>query len=252
MFIDTHCHLNDTEAFPDPQAAILEAKEAGVDRLIIVGIDVDSSELAVKLTEENEGVYAIVGWHPNYADNYSSEHLKELKEMGQHKKVVAIGEIGLDYYRDYALEENQLKCLYDQLDLALELKKPVVFHCRSAYKQLLNILEKTDKNSFLIHCFSGNEEDAKRAMALDCYFGIDGPITYKKADEFRELVKKLPQDRLVIETDSPWLSPHPFRGKPNKPAYLSYINVALAQTLDLTRAETAKITTENAQRFFGI
>lgn len=252
MLIDTHCHLNDENAFPDPSAAVAEAAGAGVTRVIVVGVNAEDSKRAIELAERFEGVYAIVGWHPNYTSAYTSEGLKEIAEMIEHPKVVALGEIGLDFHWQYATLAEQERALYDQLELAESAQAPVVFHCREAYDRLLTVLEGRTRLPYLFHCFAGNASDAQRAMALDCYFGIDGPLTYKKSSELREISKTLPRDRIVVETDSPYLSPEPFRGKPNKPANVAIVNSALASILGIGADECAAMTTANAERFFRI
>ncbi|MEA2554666.1 MAG: TatD DNase family protein [Fimbriimonadaceae bacterium] len=252
MLIDTHCHLNLADAFPDPAAAIKEAKDNGVGRMIVIGIDIPTSRRALEIADANDGVYAVAGVHPNSAAEYYPEHLREIEEMLKHPKVVAIGEIGLDYHWDHASRDEQAAALLDQLDLAHATGKPVVFHCREAYSDLLAVVEARNPSKWLFHCFSGSEEDARRAMALDAYFGVDGPITYPKAGDLRSVVAKLPKDRLVVETDAPYLSPEPFRGKPNKPANVRFVNAALAACLGIGEEECAALTTANAERFFGI
>lgn len=249
--IDTHCHLNDAEAFPDPAAALDEAKEAGVDRVIVVGVNAEDAVRAIELADRFESVYAIVGWHPNYTSNYTSGGLKQIEAMLSHPKVLALGEIGLDFHWQYATLDQQKAALFDQLDLASSVGKAVVFHCREAYPALLDILEARPQHRYLFHCFAGDIDDARRAVALGCYFGVDGPITYKKSSLLREIVGTLPHDRIVVETDSPYLSPEPFRGKPNKPANVAIVNAALASTLGITPEDCAALTTANAERFFG-
>ena len=251
--IDTHCHLNDAEHFPDPSAAIREAKAAGVDKLIIIGVDLEAGRRAIEIAEANEGVYAAVGFHPNYTADYKPQDLEELRRLLAHSKVVGFGEIGLDFYRDTAPREQQYRALNDQLELALEMDLPVVFHCRQAYEELLALLEARPKHSrYLFHCFAGTERDAARAQALGSYFGVDGPVTYKTAGELRDALRTIPLNRLVLETDSPYLPPVPYRGKQNCPAYLRFINDALASTMGVLPDECEKVTTATAERLFGI
>jgi TatD DNase family protein len=248
--IDTHCHLNDAEAFPDPAAAVEEAAGVGIEKLIVVGVDTESSQRAVELADQFDAVYAVVGWHPNYASDYKTSELVEIERLLAHPKTVALGEIGLDFYRDHATMEEQHKCVLEQLDLAESTGAPIVFHCRDAYPQLLDILEKRKVLPYLFHCFAGCADDAKRCLALESYFGVDGPVTYKRSDELREILGWLPKEKLLIETDAPWMSPIPFRGKRNKPAWLTYINSGLADAISVNPAECAEITTANAERFF--
>lgn len=249
---DTHCHLNLQENFPAPEPYFQNALSAGVTRLNLVSLDLASSYRAVELAENHEGVFAIIGRHPNYAADYDPAELKSFEEILSHPKVVALGEIGLDYHWDYATREQQEICLLDQLDLAERVGKPVVFHCREAYADLLSLLEERRRLPFLFHCFSGNSHEAERALALGAYLGVDGPLTYKKADELRALVGSLPRDRVVLETDSPYLSPEPFRGKPNEPAHLAFVNRTLAKVWEISEEESARTTTENALAFFRL
>jgi len=251
QLIETHCHLNDSEAFPDVSQALKRAHDAGIAACIVIGIDEDSSRKAVELSEAYSGLYCTVGWHPNHAQTWSDQSIIVLQELMQSQKVLAIGEIGLDYHWEYATREQQFRALNEQLDLAQKHQMRTVFHCREAYSDLLDLLEKRDWKEPLLHCFSGSLSDAQRAQELGAYFGIDGPITYKNAEVLREIVRTLPHDRLVLETDAPYLSPHPFRGKPNEPALLPLVNAGLAATLGLDAQACAQMTTANAQRFFG-
>ena len=249
MLIDTHCHLNLLEHFPDPASEVVHARSMGVDRLIVVGIDIVTSQVAIDLAERFPEVYAVVGIHPNHSADFQPEMLNRIREMLAHSKVVALGEIGLDYHWDFATRDQQYAALAAQLDLAAELDVPVVFHCREAYGDLLDILERR-RGKFLLHCFSGNAEDASRAVAMDCYFGVDGPLTYKSANDLRALVRSLPRERVIVETDAPYLTPVPHRGKPNRPGYVSYVGAMLAAIWEVSSEEAARQTTFNAERFF--
>ena len=252
MLIDTHCHINFPDKFPNPSETVEIAKRAGVSKLITVGCDAESSRQAIAVAEQFADVYAVVGWHPTYTKDYTRESLGEIEEMLSHPKVVAIGEIGLDFHWDYATPEQQRVALFDQLDLAVRTQMPVVFHCREAYPQLLDILEKRPPHPYLFHCFAGDATDAKRSLALGCMIGVDGPITYKNSNTLREVIGQIPHDRLVIETDSPYMPPVPYLGQPNQPAYVKYVNDGLATVLGITAEECADLTTQNALRFFRI
>lgn len=252
MLIDTHCHLNLREAFPNPGEAVEEAVRAGVGNLIVIGIDLPSSHYALELADSFDAVYAAVGVHPNSASEYVRGDLREIEAMLSHPKALALGEIGLDFHWDFSTPDEQERALRDQLDLADQLQKPVVLHCREAYPDLLNVLEGRKRGRWLFHCFSGNEEEAERATKLDCYFGVDGPITYPKANDLRQVVRKLPKDRLLIETDAPYLTPAPFRGRPNRPAYVKFVNSGLASCLGMEEEASAALTTANACRLFGL
>jgi TatD DNase family protein len=250
LLIDTHCHLNLAEHFPNPDAEVAHAATMDVRRIVVVGIDLESSKAALELADRFEAVYAVVGIHPNHSAAYRGGMLDDLRKLLRHPKAVALGEIGLDYHWDFASREQQVRALADQLDLAHEVSSPVVFHCREAYADLLDLLE-TRSGKFLLHCFSGDLEHARRAVAMDCYFGVDGPITYKNAAELREIVRSLPRDRVVIETDAPYLTPVPHRGEPNRPGYVSHVNAMLSSLWEISVEEAAKLTTANAASFFS-
>ncbi|MBX3111105.1 MAG: TatD family hydrolase [Fimbriimonadaceae bacterium] len=249
---DTHCHLNDERAFPDPADTVREANDHGVDRLVVVGVDTASSRRAVELAESFSHVWAVVGWHPNSSAGINDDELAATRELARHPKTVAVGEVGLDFHWDHATLDQQTRALHAQLDLAAELDLPVVFHCREAYPELLAVLEDRPVRPYLLHCFAGDQDDARRALALGCLFGVDGPVTYKKADELRETVRTIGLDHLVVETDAPWLTPHPHRGKPNRPAWASLVGEGLAVTLGLDVDVVRRQTNANADRFFGL
>lgn len=249
---DTHCHLQDDKAFPDPTGALQAAHAAGVDRVVVVGTDPEDWTRAIALAEVHERVYAILGWHPNYTADYDSASLAGLRELLRHEKVLALGEIGLDYHWSYSRREQQFAALREQLDLAAELSIPVVFHAREAYGDLLDVLESRPPQAYLFHCWAGDAEAARRAVALGAYFGVDGPVTYKKADDLRAVLVDLPKERLVVETDSPYMAPVPHRGKPNQPAFVAHVNAGLAAVLGLNEDECAELTTSNAERFFRL
>ncbi len=251
MLIDTHCHLNFPDAFPNPEEAIEEALREGVERMVAIGCDLESSRAAVDLAERFEAVHAAVGVHPNYAEGYRPEQLSALARMLAHPKVAALGEIGLDFYRETASEASQIAALDDQLALAESTGKPVVFHCREAYPQLLDRLERAAPERFVLHCFAGSKEDARRAARLGAWFGVDGPITYKSAAPLREVVATLPREKLLLETDSPYMTPVPFRGKPNRPAYVRFVAAGLGATLGMEAEAVALLTSGNAKAFFG-
>ncbi len=250
--IDTHCHLYDERAFPDPVEAVEKAAEVGVDRLIVVGVDTDTSRQAAALAERFPGVYAVAGWHPNYSADFSPEAVVEIRELLSHPKVVALGEIGLDYHWDHATREQQMQALRMQLDLAYETAKPVVFHCREAYDDLLTILEGEPAHKWLFHCFAGDDGHASRSQRLDAWFGVDGPITYPKNEALRSQFAALPGGKIVIETDSPYMAPVPHRGQKNHPAHVVFVNEALALARGLTVEECAQLTSRNAEQFFGL
>jgi len=252
MLIDTHCHLNDRKAFPDPALVVFEALAAGIDRMVVIGVDIESSRYALELAEAFESVFAAVGLHPNEAAHFNDAPISEIETLFGHPKAVAIGEIGLDYHWDFATKEQQFSILQAQLELADRLEAPIVFHCREAYDDLLDLLEQRGTRNVLLHCFGGEPSHLDRALKLGAMIGVDGPITYPKADALREVIKSVPRDQLLLETDAPWMSPHPYRGRPNHPERLVYIRDAVANLWGESPDEVAAITSANAVRFFGL
>ena len=252
MLIDTHWHLNLEDHFPDPEGTVNRAVAAGVAKSVVVGIDDETSQRAVDLADEYDSIYVCVGWHPTSAAKFSDT--RSVERLAAHPKVVAIGEIGLDYHWDYSTPEQQRVSLNAHWQMACRLQLPVVFHCREAYDDLVAWLE--EQSSFpptcVFHCFAGTIQHAARGLALDTrlFFGVDGPITYKNATELREIVAQLPLDRLLLETDAPFLTPHPHRGKPNEPSMVPLICSGLAAALGKTAEEVAELTTANAFRAF--
>ena len=258
--IDTHCHLNFHQYNKDRAAVIQQATEAGVHRMIIPAIDLKSCQQALDIAESHCGIFAAVGIHPNSARNFDAAAVTRLREWTSRRQTVAIGEIGLDYYWDKSPKHIQRQAFEQQLDLAGELELPVIIHSRDANADVLAALEawapslpdSLRNRPGVLHSFSAPPEIAERALALGFYLGFTGPITFKKADGLRAMAKTLPRGRLLIETDSPFLAPHPYRGKRNEPAYVQYVNQKLAELQGIPAAEMAKHTTANAERLFAL
>ncbi|HET6644646.1 MAG TPA: TatD family hydrolase [Fimbriimonadales bacterium] len=248
--IDTHCHLNLVDLFPDPDRAVERALAAGVMKMIAIGIDEKSSLAAVQLAERLEPVYACVGIHPTSSRGFSGAD--RIEALCAHPKTVAIGEIGLDYHWDTATPEEQVVALEAQWSVAIRLAMPVVFHCRDAYDPLLTWLESQPAfpPSMVFHCFSGNSDQARHALDLGCYLGVDGPVTFKSATGLRGILAGVPADRLLLETDSPYLTPHPYRGKPNEPALLPLVCAGLADCRAVDSATVEAETDANAHLCF--
>jgi TatD DNase family protein len=285
-FTDTHCHLDFNKFDEDREAVIQRAIEAGVTRILIPALELESSSAAIKLAESHQNLYAAVGFHPTELDKWNESSIENLRGLilphltptpggrgaqGE-GKIVAIGEIGLDYY--WVIESDkraqQREVLKQQLKLAQEVNKPAVIHMREendawfgqASIDLLEIIsewhaELRTKNHPLVerpgvlHSYNGNLETARKAIALNFHLGVTGPVTYKNAEEKRNIIKQLPLTRLLIETDAPFLTPVPHRGRRNEPAFVAYIADKIAEIHMTTREQVAEITTVNAARLFG-
>lgn len=255
--IDTHLHL-DFDAFDADRDQVVErAVATGVIRMITIGINRETSRRAVALAEQYEAVYAAVGIHPNDAGEWDESAKAELRHLAAHPKVVAIGEIGLDYYWDRVPRDRQQAVFRAQLDLAAELGLPVIIHDREAHADVLRVVQAwaaeaaPGERQGVFHCFSGDEEMARRALDLGFFIGVDGPVTFKNARRLQALVAALPLDRLLLETDAPFLTPHPYRGKRNEPAYVRLVAEKVAELHGGSLAEVAQTTTQNAQRLFA-
>ena len=253
--IDSHAHL-DGEKFADDCAAVVErALAAGVVKIITMGDSLESSARSVALTEEFESVYAAVGIHPEEAQPMTAATDDQLAAWAAQEKVVAIGEIGLDYYWEKDEERRALQraIFVRQLDLARQLKLPVCIHDREAHGDMMKIL-KTEGRGLrgVLHCYSGSWEMATELLKGDWYFGVDGPLTYKNAAKLPEIVQRLPAERILIETDSPYLSPMPFRGKRNEPAHVLYIAKKAAELRGESLEAFARATRENTRELYGI
>lgn len=272
MLTDTHCHLDFNKFDDDREAVIQRSMETGIARILIPGLDLESSQAAVKLAETYSNIYAAVGFHPTDLDKFSEKAFEEIKKLVDHAKVVAVGEIGIDYYWVKEREERafQMETLRKQLAFAASVNKPVIIHMREegdawfgqASIDLLQILREwyktlTAENHGLaekpgvLHSFNGNLETAQKAIELNFYIGVTGPVTYKNAEEKRQIIRQLPLERLLIETDSPFLTPVPHRGKRNEPAFVAYIADKIAEIHMTTREQVAEITTASAARLFG-
>lgn len=249
--IDSHCHLNDPKLAVDLEGVIERARIAGVDSFIVPGYDLVSSETAVSIASANDGVYALVGIHPHDAITYSNEVEQRLMELLKNDKVVGLGEIGLDYHYDNSPREKQREVFIRQLELAKKSSKPVVIHSREAFLETFEIIRDHGKGlKGVFHCFSGSYESAMRVIKeLGFYISIAGPVTFKNAKEPLEVATRIPLEYLLIETDCPYLAPHPFRGKQNEPAYLPYIAESIS---DVRGSDILEATVENTKRLFGI
>lgn len=253
MLIDTHAHLEMSEFDKDRDKVMERARQKGVDTIIAVGITLEDSKKAVALTKQYDNIYATVGVHPHDAKRIDAATYESLRKLAAHKKVVAYGEIGLDFFRDRSPRDIQTKRFEEQLELAGELDLPVVIHSRDAHAETFKILEKQKGNlRGVLHCFSGDYEMAKKYIDLGYYISIPGTITFPNAGKLVEVVEKIPMDTLLVETDSPFLTPVPNRGKRNEPANVAYVAKKISEIRGLSPEEVAAATTENAGNLFGI
>lgn len=256
MLIDSHCHLN-FDAFAQDRSEVLRrAKAAGVMAFINPGTNLADSRQIVALAEAIPELYAAVGVHPNDAADFNEEVLAHLRELAKHPKVVAIGEIGLDYYWDEAPRPRQQQVFEQQLALAKEIGKAVIVHQRDSAVDTMAILRRwgagQDHPGLVLHSFSGDQAMAGEAIELGFYIGISGPVTFKNARELPGIVAGLPAERLLVETDAPFLSPHPFRGKRNEPARVKLIAEKVAALQQWDFVEMSRRLTENTQALFGV
>lgn len=256
-YFDSHCHLNDSAFDGDAKEAFLRAKEAGVLPIIIIGWDLESSKKAIAMAEAfGEGVYAAIGYHPENLEGITEEGLKEIEKLAlSSPKVVAIGEIGLDHhwFKDPKDHENQRVWFIRQIELANHVGLPISIHARDAMGDMLQILKEhpVDKGGVL-HCYSGSVETMKELLKLGFYFGFDGPITYKNAKEPKACVAECPMDRLLVETDCPYLSPVPLRGTRNEPQNIPHIVKAVAELKETSEEAVAAALKENLFRLFHV
>lgn len=251
---DSHCHLNDRKLAQDVDAVLERAHSAGVEHMAVIGCNLRDSLYAVHLAEKYPELVAAVGYHPSDSKELNEEIFTELSELAQTPVVRAIGEIGLDYFWDETPRDVQRKWFVRQIDLAKQLHKPIIIHDREAHGDLFNIVreENAGENGGIMHCFSGSWELAKEAIRRNFYISIAGPVTYKNAKSLPEVVKNCPLDRLMIETDSPYLAPEPRRGKTNEPANVFYVAEKIAELRGISVEEVAEATTANAKIFFGV
>lgn len=253
--VDTHTHLNDGKFAGQEAEVIARAREAGVTRLINMGDTMESSAKAVELAVQYEGVYAGVGIHPEEIYELTQADDDRLAAWTQEERVVAIGEIGLDYYweKDEAKRELQRRMFIHQLDLARQLHLPVCIHDREAHGDTLAILKKEGKGlKGVLHCFSGSFEMAQEIYKMGWFIGVDGPLTYKNAAKLPEIVEKFPLERILVETDAPYLAPVPMRGKQNEPAFVTYVAAKVAEIRGISMEMVAKQTSINAEELYGI
>lgn len=253
--IDTHAHLDFEDFDQDRDEVLQRAFDGGVEKIIAIGCNLERSQAAVDLAEKYDNVYASVGIHPDdIAELDNPDTMERLHKLAQRDKVVAIGEIGLEYYQveDEKIKQNQIKRFREQLSLAKELDLPIVFHCRDAYEEMIDILRADGFHPGVVHCFSGTQEIAKQLVDLGYYISFTGIITFKNAADTLPIVKEVPLERIMVETDCPYLAPEPNRGKRNEPAYVRQVAEKIATTKGIGFDKVAEITSKNAINLFNL
>lgn len=254
MLIDSHAHLEMLEFERDLESVIQRAKGSGVEYIFTVGTEKKDWERAIEIAHSHSSIYAILGVHPHNAKEIDDQTYPTLRKLCRDDKVKAYGEIGLDFFRNLSPRHVQLKRFREQIGVARELRLPIVVHDREAHQETLEILksEKADECGGIIHCFSGDDEMAKGCIHMGFYISVPGTITFKNAERFQETIRKIPLESLLVETDAPFLTPVPFRGKRNEPSYIRYTAQKLAEIKKVSFEKVAEVTTENAMRVYRL
>ncbi len=252
MYFDSHAHLDDRRFAEDRETIFAELKAAGFSGIMNVGCDLPSSQRSIALAEEYDFVYASVGSHPDDADHVDGKLLDQYRRMAQHPKVLAIGEIGLDYHYEDVPRSQQIIAFEEQMELAEALDLPVIVHMREAVEDAMAVVKRHPKVSGVFHCFSGSAELAKWLVERGWYVGFTGVLTFKNARRALEAAQAIPLERILLETDCPYMAPEPFRGRRNDSRYLPYMAAKLAELKSVTPEEAAKQTAQNAMRLFRI
>ncbi len=252
MYFDTHAHYDDERFEPDRHELLASLPREGVSLVLNPGCDAATSAKAVEYAESYPHVYAAVGWHPHEADSYGAESGELIREWCRNPRVRAIGEIGLDYYYDFSPRERQREVFRSQMELARDLGMPVIIHDREAHGECMEIIREFPEVKGVFHCYSGSAEMGRQIVDMGWYLSFTGAITFKNARKALETIEICPTDRIMIETDSPYLAPVPHRGKRNDSRELCYVAEKIAEIKGMSAEEVAQITLENGKRFFGI
>ncbi|MHB8172179.1 MAG: TatD family hydrolase [Thermincolia bacterium] len=254
MLFDTHAHLDDTKYNHDRQEMLVRARAARVELIVNVGYDLPSSRRSVQLARENDFIYAAVGFHPHDAKEVDEAALQEIRSLAGEAKVVALGEMGLDYFRNLSPKEVQQRVFREQIALARELKLPIIVHDRDAHGDIMSILKEEGAQEVggILHCFSGSWEMARECIKLGFYISFAGPVTFNNAARLQEVAAKVPLEWMLIETDAPYLTPEPHRGKRNESGYVSHVVAKIAEIRGLTYEEVAGVTLANGKKVFGL
>ncbi|MCM8780310.1 MAG: TatD family hydrolase [Candidatus Omnitrophica bacterium] len=249
---DTHCHLDFSDFDMDRDEVIDRARQANIVYMINVGSSLEGSNKSIELSKRYDFIYATVGIHPHQADSVGKDELNSLSELAGSDKVVAIGEIGLDFFKNYSKPDNQKKLFVNLIRLAKDMNLPLVIHNRLAHKETLDVLKQFQPLKAVVHCFSGNQDFLKECLDLGFYISFTCNLTYRKAENLRNLLKMVPLDRLLLETDAPFLPPEGLRGKRNEPSYVKYLAEEIARIRQIDIQRLGYITTENTRGFFGL
>jgi len=253
QLIDTHTHLHCNHFNDDREAVVRRAREAGVERIVEVGYDLQSSRTAIALAEQYSHIYAVVGLHPNHAHEAQSNWFDQLCTLAKYPNVVAIGEIGLDYYRDYTPRDIQARVFIQQIEFARQQRLPVVIHSREAHDDTIRILRDYAQGmAGVMHSYSGNWAFAQACLDVGLMLSFSGPVTFSTAYDMHDVARRMPLDRILIETDSPYLSPHPFRGKRNEPARVRLVAECIATLRNISLDDLAAAVWTNAERVFNL
>jgi TatD DNase family protein len=251
MLIDSHAHLVSLENLPE---ALQRAQESSIEKIVSISSDLPSTEATISLTEKYSYIFATTGVHPHSADTMSEEVLLGIDRYAENNKVVAIGETGLDYFYMNSEKEIQISSFTKQIHLGKKHQLPIIIHVRDAHEDMIAILtnESTADTPGVIHCFTGDYDTAKKYLDLGFYISFSGIVTFKRSEELREAAKNIPIDKILIETDSPYLAPVPYRGKPNEPSYVKHVAETLADVRGMSFEEIAQATKANAEKLFRI
>ena len=254
MLIDTHVHLNADQYDDDLQEVIDRALSEGIDRMFVVGFDTKTIERTMKLIDQYDFIYGIIGWHPVDAIDCTDERLEWIESLSKHPKIIGIGEMGLDYHWDKSPKDIQKDVFRKQIALAKRVQLPIIIHNSEATQDCVDILKEENASEVggIMHSFSGSNEIADEILKMNFYVSLGGPVTFKNAKQPKEVAKHVPLDRLLVETDAPFLSPHPYRGKRNEPARVKLVAEQIAELRGLTYEEVCEATTENAERLFKL
>lgn len=254
MLFDTHVHLNARQYLEDRDEVIQRALDNDVSYMVVVGFDRETIPLALEIAEQNEMIYAAIGWHPVDAIDCTEADLAWIEELSSHPKVVALGEMGLDYHWDKSPKEVQKEVFRKQIRLAKKVNLPIVIHNREATEDIIQILqeEKASEVGGIMHCYNDSVKYVQTCLDMNFYISLGGPVTFKNATSPKEVAAMVPIDRLLIETDAPFLTPHPYRGKRNEPAYVKLVAEKVAEIRGLSLKELGKMTTKNGLKLFRI